>query len=131
LIRIYKITGASVHDNQELDSVLDPGNDRQDIWAKRAKGSIKRSLVEWRAEGDSAYHSEEQEQRLKEKGCTSHIHERACRNKSLTPEQDAANTERSRARIRVEHVFGHMAAAMNGCYVRMAGTCRAEAKTGL
>ncbi|MGH9677120.1 MAG: transposase, partial [Candidatus Acidiferrum sp.] len=102
-----------VHDSQELDDVLDPDNDSQDIWA------------------DSAYRSEEQEQRRKEKGCPSHIHERAYRNKPLTPEQEAANTERSRVRVRVEHVFGHMATAMNGCYVRTIGIARARAKTGL
>ncbi|MGH6823321.1 MAG: IS5 family transposase [Methylocella sp.] len=113
LIRKYKVTDASVHDSQELDDVLDPDNDSQDIWA------------------DSAYRSEEQEQRLKEKNCPSHIHERAYRNKPLTPEQEAANTERSRARVRVEHVFGHMATAMNGCYVHTIGIARARTKIGL
>ena len=88
-------------------------------------------MKEWRAEGDSAYRFEAQEQRLREKSRTSHIHERAHRNKPLTPEQEAANTARSRVRVRVEHVFGHMATAMNGCYVRTIGIARARAKTGL
>lgn len=113
VIRRYKVTDASVHDSQELDSILDPNNDSQATWA------------------DSAYRSEEQEARLKEKGCPSNIHERAYRNKPLTPEQDAANKERSRVRARVEHVFGHIETAMNGCYVRTVGKARAEAKIGL
>src|ERR1019366_3945057 len=113
LIRKYKVTDASVHDSQELDSVLDPGNDSQETWA------------------DSAYRSDAQEARLKEKGCTSHIHERAYRNKPLTPEQEAANTEKSRVRVRVEHVFGHIETAMDGCYVRTIGFARAQAKIGL
>jgi IS5 family transposase len=113
LIRRYTVTDASVHDSQELDNVLDPHNDCQDTWA------------------DSAYRSEEQEARLKDRGCTSHIHERAYRNKPLTPEQEAANTERSRVRVRVEHVFGHIETAMNGCYVRTIGIARATAKIGL
>jgi IS5 family transposase len=113
LIRKYKVTDASVHDSQELDSVLDPRNDSQETWA------------------DSAYRSEEQEARLKDKGCASHIHERAYRNKPLTPEQDAANTARSRVRVRVEHVFGHIETAMNGCWVRTIGLMRAQAKIGL
>jgi len=113
LIRRYTVTDASVHDSQELDNILDPKNDCQDTWA------------------DSAYRSEEQEARLKEKSCPSHIHERAYRNKPLTPEQEAANTERSRVRVRVEHVFGHIETAMNGCYVRTIGFARAEAKIGL
>jgi len=113
LIRRYTVTDASVHDSQELDNILDPHNDCQDTWA------------------DSAYRSEEQEARLKDRGCTSHIHERAYRNKPLTPEQEAANTERSRVRVRVEHVFGHIETAMNGCYVRTIGIARATAKIGL
>lgn len=113
LIRNYTVTDASVHDSQELDNVLDPGNDSQDIWA------------------DSAYRSEEQEARLRDQGCPSHIHERAYRNKPLTPEQEAANTERSRVRVRIEHIFGHMETAMNGCYVRTIGLARARAKIGL
>jgi|SRR5271157_65253 len=113
LIRRYTVTDASVHDSQELDNVLDPRNDSQQTWA------------------DSAYRSQEQEERLKEKGCTSHIHERAYRNKPLTGEQEAANTERSRVRVRVEHVFGHIETAMDGCYVRTIGILRAQAKIGL
>ncbi len=113
LIRKYKVTDASVHDSQELDNVLDPKNDCQDTWA------------------DSAYRSEEQEVRLKKQGKTSHIHERAYRNKPLTPEQEAANTERSRVRVRIEHVFGHIETAMHGCYVRTIGIARAKAKIGL
>jgi IS5 family transposase len=68
---------------------------------------------------------------LKEKGCPSHIHERAHRNKPLTEEQKAADTEKSRVRARVEHVFGHIETAMNGCYVRTIGMARAQAKIGM
>lgn len=112
-IRKYKVTDASVHDSQKLDDVLDPNNDSNDVWA------------------DRAYRSEGQEQRLKEKGYKSHIHERSYRGKPLTPEQETANTERSRVRVRVEHVFGHIETAMNGCYVRTVGKLRADAKIGL
>jgi transposase, IS5 family len=113
LIRKYNVTDASVHDSQELDNVLDPNNDSQEIWA------------------DSAYRSEEQEARLKEKGYTSHIHERAWRNTPLTPEQEASNKEKSHVRVRVEHVFGHIETSMRGCYVRTIGMVRAKAKIGL
>jgi IS5 family transposase len=113
LIRKFKITDASVHDSRELDSILDPDNACQDVWA------------------DSAYRSEEQEASLQEQGLTSHIHERAYRNKPLTAEQEAANTERSGMRVRVEHIFGHIETAMNGCYVRTIGFARAQAKIGM
>jgi transposase, IS5 family len=86
--KAHKVTDASVHDSRELDNILDPNNDSDDLWA------------------DSAYRSNAQDARLKEKGYTSHIHERAYRNTPLTPEQEAANTERSRVRVRVEHIFG-------------------------
>jgi transposase, IS5 family len=34
-------------------------------------------------------------------------------------------------RVRVQHVFGHIETAMNGCYVRTIGKARAQAKIGL
>lgn len=46
----------------------------------------------------SAYRLDQREARLKEKGGTLHVLERASGAKSLTLEQEAANTERSRAR---------------------------------
>jgi IS5 family transposase len=113
LIRQYTVTDASVHDSQEMDNILDPNNDSKETWA------------------DSAYRSEGQQTRLEMNQWVSHIHERAYRNTPLTLEQEAANTERSRVRARVEHIFGHMATAMNGCYVRTIGSARAKTKIGL
>lgn len=113
LIRRYRVTDASVHDSQEMDAVLDADNDSKDTWA------------------DSAYRSEAQEERLKEAGFASHVHERAYRGSPLNEAQKAANTGRSRVRARGEHVFGHIATAMNGCYVRTIGLARAKAKIGL
>jgi hypothetical protein len=34
-------------------------------------------------------------------------------------------------RVRIEHIFGHMETAMQGCYVRTIGLARAQAKIGL
>lgn len=113
LIRRYGVTDASVHDSQEMDGVLDPGNDSKDTWA------------------DSAYRSEAQETSLFAAGFVSHVHERAYRGKPLTAAQKAANTEKSRVRARGEHVFGHIANSMNGCYVRTIGLARAKAKIGM
>jgi hypothetical protein len=44
--------------------------------------------------------------------------ERAYRNKALTEEQKAGNTEKSRFRLRVEHIFGFMEMSMNGMYIQ-------------
>src|ERR1039457_3036606 len=96
-----------------MDNILDPNNDSLETWA------------------DSAYRSDAQQERLEANNYTSRIHERAYRNKPLTPEQSAANTERSRVRARVEHIFGHIETAMNGCYVRTIGFARAQAKIGM
>lgn len=112
LIRRYRVTDASVHDSQELDNVLDKTLG-DDVWA------------------DSAYRSEAQEIRLSEAGFVSHIHERAYRGNPLSEAQKAANTEKSRVRVRGEHVFGHIANSMNGCYVRTIGLARAKAKIGM
>jgi IS5 family transposase len=113
IIRCYKVTDAAVHDSQELDFILDPKNDRKDVWA------------------DSAYRSDEQEMRLKQKGYTSHIHERSYRNKPLSEKQQEANTKKSSVRARCEHVFGHIENSMKGCFVRSIGIARASMKIGL
>jgi transposase, IS5 family len=113
LIRRYAETDASVHDSQKLDEVLDKSNTSNEVWA------------------DSAYRSVESEARLKEKGYKSRIHRRGARNHPLSKRQQAANTTRSRVRVRVEHVFGDQANAMGGKFVRTIGIARARVKIGM
>ena len=64
-------------------------------------------------------------------GHTGHIHERAWRNTPLTEQQEAANTEKSRTRARVEHVFGSMETSMGGIFLRSIGKARAAVGIGL
>ena len=66
LVRRYAVSTASVHDSQKLDDVLDPDNTASGVWA------------------DSAYRSQETEEKLAARGVTSHIHRRGSRNKPLT-----------------------------------------------
>ena len=109
LIAAYATTPAHVHDSQTLDAVLraeDEGG--KEVWA------------------DSAYRSDEQELRLEESKHESRIHERAYRNKPLTEEQEQRNTEKSRIRARVEHVFGAMENDMGGIFLRSIGAARAK-----
>ena len=113
LIRRYAETDASVHDSQKLDEVLDKSNTSNEVWA------------------DSAYRSVETEARLKEKGYKSRIHRRGARNHPLSTRQQAANTTRSRVRVRVEHVFGDQENAMGGKFVRTIGIARACVKIGM
>ncbi|CAH1195839.1 hypothetical protein NTGBS_200037 [Candidatus Nitrotoga sp. BS] len=75
---------------------------------------------------DSAYRSDEQEQSLKGSQYESQIHECAYRNKPLIEAQALNNTEKSRVRARVEHVFG----AMEN-FLRSIGTARAKVGVGL
>jgi hypothetical protein len=57
--------------------------------------------------------------------------EKGYRNKPLTDEQKANNTEKSRFRSRVEHIFGFMEMSMNTMYIQCTGIKRATAIIGL
>jgi IS5 family transposase len=85
-VRRYAVSDASVY--EKLEDVLDANNAASDVWA------------------DSAYRSDEIEEKLAERGLKSRIHRRAYRNRKLSEAQKAANTTRSKVRARVEHVFG-------------------------
>src|SRR6202035_1205589 len=130
-VRRYVVSDASVHDSQKLEDVLDTSNTASGVWAKRAKGSVKRSLMEWRAEGDSAYRSTEIEEKLAERDLKSRIHRTAYRNRELSEAQKAANTTRSKVRARVEHVFGDQKNGMGAELVRTIGIVRARCKIGM
>lgn len=114
LIAAAVCTAANVHDSQVLDSVLrDAATGGKEVWA------------------DSAYRSDEQEQSLVGSQHESQIHERAYRNKPLTPAQEQSNTAKSRVRARVEHVFGAMENEMGGICLRTIGAARAAVGVGL
>ena len=112
-IRRYKVTDAAVHDSKVLGHLLDGDNSDDEIWA------------------DSAYLSAAIVEVLSWMGFTSHINERAYRNRPLSDEQKAANRERSKTRSKVEHVFGAMVNEMGGKAIRTIGLARATALLGL
>jgi len=114
LITAHVTTDASVHDSQTFDTVLrTPEAGGQCVWA------------------DSAYRSTEQEESLAASQHDSLIHERAYRNQPLTEEQETSNTEKSRIRARVEHVFGYQENSMGGIFLRSIGKARAAAGIGM
>lgn len=117
LIAAYSVTDASVHDSQELAAVLRP--------ASGEAGGGEQVFA------DSAYRSEATELALAASGHDSHIHERAWKNTPLTEQQEAQNTEKSRTRARVEHVFGAMETSMGGICLRSIGKARAVVGIGL
>jgi transposase, IS5 family len=62
---------------------------------------------------------------------TNEVHEKGADNRKLTEAQKSSNSEKSRTRARVEHVFGFMTNTMNAIYIRTIGYVRATAKIGL
>lgn len=117
LIQNYKITTASVHDSQVFEELLDHKID-EETGKKRAVSA------------DSAYRSEEKEAMLIAAKIESLISEKGSRNHPLTAEQKALNTEKSRVRSRVEHIFAAQA-QMGSHFVRTIGILRAETKIGM
>jgi IS5 family transposase len=67
---------------------------------------------------DSAYTGQSQEEIIKNRGMENKVCEKGYRNRTLTEEHKASNTEKSRFRSRVEHVFGFMEMSMNEMYIQ-------------
>ena len=111
LIDDYTVTNASVHDSQTLDYLLHDQDKGQDLYA------------------DSAYVG--QEDVWKTHHMKDQIHEKGYKNKPLTEKQKSSNTEKSRTRARVEHVFGFMENSMGSMFFRKVGIKRAETTVGL
>ena len=113
LIRRFRVTDASVHDSQEVEELLTSDNTASGVWA------------------DSAYRSNEIEDKIRDRGLTSRIHRKGYRNRPLQDWEKAGNKSRSRFRARVEHVFGAQSNDMGGTRVRSIGLVRARARIGL
>jgi len=113
LIREYEVTDASVHDSQKFDGLVNQSNTSRNVYA------------------DSAYRSAETERKLRARGLRSRIHQRASRGHALSKAQEIANRQKSKVRVRVEHVFGAQQNSLGGRIVRTIGIVRAKAKIGL
>jgi hypothetical protein len=62
---------------------------------------------------------------------TGQICEKGHRNAPLTEAQKALNKEKSKTRVRVEHIFGFMENSMNGMHFKVIGIQRVSAMIGL
>lgn len=113
LIRSFDVTDASVHDSRCSEFLIDTPNENADVYA------------------DSAYRSQDNEVTCMLAGKTSKIHYRAYRATPLHPELERRNTERSKTRVRVEHVFGAQKNNQNMRIIRTIGLARARAKITL
>ena len=112
-INTFVVTSASVHDSQATDDLLSKTDEGQELYA------------------DSAYTGENQEETIASYKMINKVHEKGYRNNPLTEEQKNKNTEKSRTRARVEHVFGFMEQSMNGLKLKSIGIGRATGIIGL
>lgn len=117
MIEKFKVTDASVHDSNIVEDLVDETNQNKDLY------------------GDSAYSGERIENILEGKSINNCINEKGARYVKLTEEQSAEggqnNRQKSKVRVRIEHVFGFMEKAMKGSYIYTIGIKRATAAIGL
>jgi len=104
----WRVTAANLHDSRMLFALM--GDKVRELW------------------GDSAYLSEEFLALFAEHypEVKLHICEKGYKNNPLTDEQKMSNREKSRIRVRIEHVFGHITNSMGGMFIRCIGCERAE-----
>jgi transposase, IS5 family len=101
------VTPANVHDSQALPHLVAAGD--RVVYA------------------DSAYHTSPIKADLAQKQLKAQINERGTQVRSLSEEQKASNRQKSKTRVRVEHVFAQMRGSMKALYQRCIGKERNEA----
>jgi len=101
------VTPAAEHDSQCFYELIDE-SDRK-VWA------------------DSAYEGVEIHEIIREDfpGVELLVIEKSRKGKPLTEVQRGNNREKSKIRVRIEHIFGHMTQSMGGKYIRCIGIYRA------
>ena len=114
LIRAYEVTPASVHDSKVFEDLLRPNSDPS-VYSDSAYMSAER--VKAMTSVDSPWLP-----------C---IHEKGHAGHPLTDAQRQANRERSRIRVRVEHVFAAQRQRAGHLVLRGIGIARAAVKIGL
>ena len=113
LITGYTVTDASIHDSRPTIDLLNEEDENQSFYA------------------DSAYTGEDLGNKLTDKKVIPQIIEKGYRNKPLTDPQQATNKEKSKVRVRIEHIFGFVENSMNGSYIKTIGIKRAMTVIGL
>lgn len=110
IITDYKVTSANVHESQTFLSLI---NDTDKV-----------------IYADSAFKSAEIDSALPA-NVENRIHEKAYRNRPLSEAQKQSNREKSKIRVRIEHIFGFMTNSMKGITLRLIGIRSAEFQIGL
>jgi IS5 family transposase len=112
LIRRWLVTDAAAHAGGRLADLLDPGNTASGVWA------------------DTGYRSRKNEDLLRQRMLTSHIHRKKPAHRPMPAPTARANAKKSAVRAQIEHVFAEQKARM-GLFVRTIGLARATTKIGL
>jgi len=113
LIEDFVVTDASVHDSQAIDDLVGKKDNGNAIYA------------------DSAYSGEPVKKKMRKRKVKAWICAKGYRNQELTEKQKEANHRKSKVRVRVEHVFGHMKYVFKFRTLRSIGKIRAEVRIGL
>ena len=113
IIFLFGVTSSNVHDSQVIENLLDEKDKGEKFYA------------------DNAYTGEKQNQIISKKEMINCVHEKGYRANPLTGEQKLNNTEKSKIRARVEHVFGFMEKSMNQMYLQCIGFKRINTSIGL
>ncbi|MBX2973878.1 MAG: IS5 family transposase [Flavobacteriales bacterium] len=113
LIDHYVVTTASTHDGTMVWDLLTEEDKGQEL------------------HGDKAYDSAHTKQGVRLARMKCRVLKSARRGKPLTARQKRTNTERSRVRARIEHVFGAMDKQLGGLRVRCVGLNMASFHVGL
>ena len=134
LVQEYAVTDAAVHDSQVFEELLDQTQDEDgvpqgDFLRGVPQGDFLRGAKR-AVYADSAYRSQEHEEKLAADNMPSQICEKGTRGHPLTDARKEANRVKSIVRARVEHVFGAQA-QMGGHIVRTIGLERAKVKIGM
>lgn len=114
LITRYVVTTANVSDKDIIDELTSEHEDGN------------RPLF-----ADSAYRSAEIESMCTDKKIISMIHQKGYKNKKLSEEEHLNNQQKSKIRVRIEHIFGFMTNTMNGIYLKYRNLRRNTAGIGL
>lgn len=111
LLEDYVVTSAEVHGSQVIEDLAAAGD--ESMYA------------------DSAYKSDDIDAMLSRRRIANRIHQKGYRNNPLNDLQKKLNTLKSKARCRIEHIFGFQANSMGADWIRTIGKERAAFQIGL
>lgn len=113
LARRFHVSDAAQHDSQAVGHLLSDDSSAPGVWA------------------DLACQSEEIEQKIKERRLKCRTHRKGKCGKPLSKRSKQGNRTKSKAQVRVEHIFRAQANDMGGMLACCIGLTRTEAKVGM